>query len=101
MEVLSHFWSQAQDPEGHFIAIDYNSLYPSVSMDRVFPLGEPTTLIKERDLAKIHFREGLAYFGDQRVEGFIQLTILPEKQKYLPFLQYRRVHSTLFKCFVQ
>lgn len=95
-EAFRFFWEKALAPPGEELLYwDYNSLYPSVACYK-YPVGKPTVLIKDDELARLDFdEEGDAFYVDDegvrhdKVLGLLQCKLVCPQSLLVPYLSMR------------
>lgn len=91
-------WSKERFPDQTFYSCDINGLYSHVAMNQSFNVGKYQVLIGKAT-NNITIQNGQFYYTDKRIFGVMQVTILPPKRLYFPFLTFRfKDRSVLTLC---
>jgi G:T-mismatch repair DNA endonuclease (very short patch repair protein) len=95
-------WLQNENLNESFYCLDMNGMYPWVSLKYKFFFGKYDILIG-KDIEKIVFKNNEFFYSDipEPLDGLMQITILPPKNLFYPFLPIKlKNNKTVFTlCF--
>ena len=81
-------WTKADNPSETLYFLDVNGLFSYAAVAFPFVVG-PYEIIIGNDVNKIEIQNNVLYYNNKKMHGTILLSILPPRDLFRPYLQYR------------
>ena len=88
-DVFGLKWTKKEFPNEKFVFVDVNNFYSFVSIKYSFMTG-PYEVLMGSKLKNVTIVDNKFFYKERAILGSILLTIIPNKNLWLPFLLYRR-----------